>query len=165
MPLTLPRSCRSGVALLTLVRNGGASRPNRIVWRQTTSRPIPASQKRATLAAVSAWTWSLVALGVAGLALLVAIGSCIFLVKAIRRERERRSQRLNEAVFDWASRAATTAEVEELRQMLLELSDLKESMSNSDLRRAVSQLDDRLTSLEAEEQARAETRFPRLPRR
>jgi hypothetical protein len=114
---------------------------------------------------VSASSWSLVALGVAGVALLVAIGSWIFSVKATRRERERRSQRVNEAVFQWAGKSATKAEVEELRQAVMELSDIKESMSNSDLRRAVAQLADRLTSLEAEEQSRAESRFPRLPRR
>ena len=61
--------------------------------------------------------------------------------------------------------AASKAEVEELRQSVAELSDIKESMTNSDLRRAVAQLDDRLTSLEAEEQARTETRFRGLPRR
>lgn len=113
---------------------------------------------------MSAWSWSLVALGLAGLALLLAIGSWAFCVRAIRGERERRSQRVNEAVFQWAGSAASKAEVEELRQSVAELSDIKESMTNSDLRRAIAQLDERLTTLEAEEQARAETRFRRLPR-
>jgi hypothetical protein len=113
---------------------------------------------------VSAWSWSLVALGLAALALLLAIGSWVFCVRAIRHERERRSQRVNEAMFHWAGSAATKVEVEELRQSVTKLSDIKDSMTNSDLRRAVAQLDERLTSLEAEEQARAETRFRRLPR-
>jgi TolA-binding protein len=123
------------------------------------------SAERATLPAVSAWSWSLVALGLAGLALLLAIGSWAFCASAIRGERERRSQRVNEAVFQWAGSAASKAEIEELRQSVAELSDIKETMTNSDLRQAVAQLDERLTSLEAEEQARAETRFRRLPRR
>ena len=67
-------------------------------------------------------------------------------------------------MFHWAGSAATKVEVDELRQSVTKLSDIKESMTNSDLRQAVAQLDERLTSLEAEEQARAETRFRRLPR-
>jgi hypothetical protein len=118
---------------------------------------------------VSSWSWSLVALGIAGFALLVSIASWLYFRRGLRLERERRAKRMNEAVFNWAGNVATKAELSELRDSVLELSDLKESMSNSDLRNAVAELSDRLTSLEAEARSLAEEKhasgFIRLPRR
>jgi hypothetical protein len=103
------------------------------------------------------WSSSQVALGVAGLALLLALGCWVFAWLAIWRERARRRQRLKEAVYEWARSAATKADLGELRQTVMQLST-QSNAELADLRRAISELADRLTSLEAEEQSRAEAR-------
>jgi hypothetical protein len=137
-------------------------------------------------------SWSLISLGVAGLALLVAFAAFVFSAMGLRRERERRRQRLNEAVFDWAGRAATKEELAGLRQeiadvseqvrtvrempelqqvvsdlgdALAELSSLKRDVSDlRDLRRAISELSDRVMTLEAEGAPAAEERPARFRR-
>ena len=76
------------------------------------------------------WSWSLVALVMSGLGLLVVIGAFAFCVWALRRERVRRRTQVREAVWEWSSGMATKDEVEKLRG-------------------AASDLSERLTSLEA----------------
>lgn len=76
------------------------------------------------------WSWSLVALAMSGLGLLVAIGAFAFCIWALRRERVRRRNRVRDAVWEWSTGMATKDEVEKLRE-------------------AASDLSDRLTSLEA----------------
>ena len=95
--------------------------------------PFALAPNRATLSCGVTWSSSQVALGVAGLALLLAIGCWFFTWMAIWRERARRSRRVKEAVYEWSAEVA-------------------------ELRRAVSELAERLTSLEAEQQSRAEAR-------
>jgi type VI protein secretion system component VasK len=104
--------------------------------------PFALAPSRATLSCAVTWSSSQVALGVAGLALLLAIGCWLFTWMAIWRERARRSRRVKEAVYEWAGGAATKADLEEV----------------AELRRAVSELAERLTSLEAEQQSQAESR-------
>ena len=100
---------------------------------------------------------SQVALGVAGLALVLALGCWFFTWMAIWRERARRSRRVKEAVYEWAGAAATKADLEELGKTVVQLST-QSSAEVAELRRAVSELTERLTSLEAEQQSRAESR-------
>ena len=84
--------------------------------------PSRALVVRATLLRGVTWSSSQVALGVAGLALLLALGCWFFAWMAIWRERGRRSQRVKEAVHHWAGSAATKAELEELRKTVAQLS-------------------------------------------
>ena len=76
---------------------------------------------------------------------------------AIWRERARRSRRVKEAVYEWAGGAATKPELEDLGKTVVQLST-QSSAEVAELRRAVSELAERLTSLEAEQQPRAESR-------
>jgi hypothetical protein len=112
---------------------------------------------RATLSCGVTWSSSQVALGVAGLALLLALGCWLFTWMAIWRERTRRSRRVKEAVYEWAGGAATKAELEEIRKTVMQL-PIHSSAEVAELQRAVSELAERLTSLEAERQSRAESR-------
>ena len=77
------------------------------------------------------WSLSHVALALSGLALLVAIWTFAFCVWALRRERVRRRSQVRDAVWEWSSGMANKDEVEKLKE-------------------AVSDLSERLTSLEAE---------------
>jgi hypothetical protein len=113
---------------------------------------------------LSTWPSSQVALGVAGLALLIAVGCWVFAWLAIWRERARRTQRVKEAVFQWAGHAATKAELEQLKRGVADDSS-ELGAAIAELGRLVSQLSERLTSLEAEQQPRAESGVPRIPRR
>ena len=133
----------------------------------------------------------------AGGAILIALGAWIYAVVAIRRERERRHQRVQEAVWQWAGQAATKEDVSKLReavearddaQLPEDVRQLEEAVASlgakvdefaaagrgdsrlDDLRRAVSEMSDRLITLEAEgRSARADeqtpSRFPGFPRR
>jgi hypothetical protein len=82
---------------------------------------------------------------------------------AIWRERTRRAQRVKQAVFQWAGNAATKTDLEELRRTVME-SSTQASAESTELRRVVSELAERLTLLEAEEQSRAESGFPKVRR-
>jgi hypothetical protein len=119
--------------------------------------PFALAPSRATLSCAVTWSSSQVALGVAGLALLLAIGCWLFTWMAIWRERARRSRRVKEAVYEWAGGAATKPELEDLGKTVVQLST-QSSAEVAELRRAVSELAERLTSLEAEQQSRAESR-------
>ena len=77
------------------------------------------------------WSLSHVALAISGLGLLVAIGTFAFCVWALRRERVRRRSQVRDAVWEWLDGTANKDEVAKLE-------------------RAVSNLSERLTSLEAE---------------
>jgi hypothetical protein len=77
------------------------------------------------------WSLSHVALALSGLGLLVAICTFAFCVWALRRERVRRRSQVRDAVWEWAGGMANKDEVEKLKE-------------------AVSDLSERLTSLEAE---------------
>jgi hypothetical protein len=83
---------------------------------------------------------------------------------AIWRERTRRSQRVKEAVFEWAGNSPTKAELAELRQTVVQLAT-QPNAEVTELARAVRELSDRLTSLEAEQQSRSESGIGRFPRR
>lgn len=124
--------------------------------------PSRALVARATLLRGVTWSSSQVALGVAGLALLLALGCWFFAWMAIWRERGRRSQRVKEAVHHWAGSAATKAELEELRKTVAQLSTQNAEVAK--LRRTVVEMAERLTSMEAEQQSRAESGFPRSSR-
>jgi ABC-type nickel/cobalt efflux system permease component RcnA len=113
---------------------------------------------------LSTWSSSQVAVGVAGVALVIALASWVFIWRAIWRERARRSQRVKEAVFEWAGNSATKADLDELRRLVVELST-QSSAEVTELRRVVVELADRLTSLEAEPLPRAESDIGRFPRR
>lgn len=118
--------------------------------------PFALAPNRATLSCGVTWSSSQVALGVAGFALLLALGCWFFTWMAIWRERARRSRRVKEAVYEWAGAAATKADLEELGKTVVQLST-QSSAEVAELRRAVSELAERLTSLEAEQQSRAES--------
>ena len=77
------------------------------------------------------WSLSQVALAISGLGLLVAIGTFAFCVWALRRERVRRRSQVRDAVWEWLDGTANKDEVAKLE-------------------RTVSNLSERLTSLEAE---------------
>jgi len=77
------------------------------------------------------WSLSHVALAISGLGLLVAIGTFAFCVWALRRERVRRRSQVRDAVWEWLDGTANKDEVAKLNE-------------------AVSDLSERLTSLEAE---------------
>jgi hypothetical protein len=93
----------------------------------------------------------------AGIAIVLALACWIFTWAAIWRERARRSQRVKEAVYEWAGSAATKADLAELRQTVMQLST-QSNAELTELRRIASNLADRLTSIEAEQQSRAESR-------
>jgi hypothetical protein len=80
---------------------------------------------------VDEWSLSHVALALSALGLLVAICTLAFCVWALRRERVRRRSQVGDAVWEWAGGMANKDEVEKLKE-------------------AVSDLSERLTSLEAE---------------
>jgi ubiquinone biosynthesis protein UbiJ len=132
----------------------------------------------------------------AGGAILIALGAWIYAVVAIRRERQRRHQRVQEAVWQWAGQAATKEEVSKLRaavgtgeraQLSEDVQQVENAMASlgakvdelaaaerddsrlDDLRRAVAEMSDRLTKLEAEDRSRVDeqtpSHFPRFPRR
>ena len=77
--------------------------------------------------------WSLlnVALAISGLGLLVAIGTFAFCVWALRRERVRRRRQVSDAMWEWVEGTANKDEVAKLKD-------------------AVSDISERLTTLEAE---------------
>jgi hypothetical protein len=85
----------------------------------------------ASVREVDVWSLSHVALALSGLGLLVAICTFAFCVWALRRERVRRRSQVRDAVWEWAGGMANKDEVEKLKE-------------------AVSDLSERLTSLEAE---------------
>ena len=110
------------------------------------------------------WSSSDVAIVLAGVALLLTLASWVFIWRAIWRERARRSQRVKEAVFEWAGNSASKTELDELRNVVVQRS--KEFGAElTEVRRAVRDLSDRLTGLEAEQQSRAESGDDRLSRR
>ena len=80
---------------------------------------------------VDVWSLSHVALALSGLGFLVAICTFAFCVWALRRERVRRRSQVRDAVWEWSGGMANKDEVEKLKE-------------------AVSDLSERLTSLEAE---------------
>ena len=82
-------------------------------------------------------SWSLVALAVSALGLLVAIGTFGFCIWMLRRERVRRRTQVRDAVWEWTTGMATKEEIEKLQK-------------------AASDLSERLTSLEAETAARSD---------
>ena len=113
----------------------------------------------------------------AGGAILIALGAWIYAAVAVRRERQRRHQRVQEAVWQWAGQAATKEEVSKLReavetregaQLSEDVRQLEEAVASlgakveelsaagrddsrlDDLRRTVSEMSDRLITLEAE---------------
>lgn len=123
----------------------------------------------------------------AGGAILIALGAWIYAAVAIRRERKRRHQRVQEAVWQWAGQAATKEEVSKLReavetregaQLSEEVRKLEETVASlgarvdelsaaerddsrlDDLRRAVAEVSDRLITLEAEGRSRVDERTP-----
>jgi hypothetical protein len=102
------------------------------------------------------WSSSQVAVGVAGVALLLAVSCWFFTWMALWRERRRRSQRVKESVFEWAGNAATKVDLAELRKTVVELST-QSSAEVTQLRRSVSDLADRLTTLEAEQRSRIDS--------
>ena len=77
------------------------------------------------------WSLSHVALALSGLGLLVATCTFAFCLWALRRERVRRRSQVRDAVWEWAGGMANKDEVEKLKE-------------------AVSDLSERLTSLEVE---------------
>jgi len=126
--------------------------------------PFPrACGVRATLSCGVTWSSSQVALGVAGLALLLALGCWLFAWMAIWQERTRRSQRVKEAVYHWAGSAATKSELEDLRKTVAQVST-QSNAEVANLRRTLVEMAERLTSMEAEQQSRAESGFPHSPR-
>ena len=138
------------------------------------------------------WPWSYIALFTAAGAAVVALGAWIYAAVAIRRERERRHQRVQEAAWQWARSAATKEEVAELKKTvdgidtslrIADVSTIKQSLSNleartadlatlaedasgvRDLRDAIAEISDRLLTLEAEQRSRADEEAPaRFPR-
>jgi hypothetical protein len=90
------------------------------------------------------WSWSLVALAVSGLGLLVAIGTCAFCVWMLRRERVRRRTQVRDAVWDWTRGMATKEEVEKLQKAA---SDLSERLTNLEAETAPRSDDDALEGL------------------
>jgi hypothetical protein len=138
------------------------------------------------------WPWSYIAFFTAAGAAVVALGAWIYAAVAIRRERERRHQRVQEAAWQWARSAATKEEVAELKKTVdgidtsLRIADvitIKQSLSNleartadlatlaedasgvRDLRDAIAEMSDRMLRLEAEQRSRADEEAPaRFPR-
>ena len=138
------------------------------------------------------WPWSYIAFFTAAGAAVVALGAWIYAAFAIRRERERRHQRVQEAAWQWARSAATKEEVAELKKMvdgidtslrIADVSTIKQSLSNleartadlatlaedasgvRDLRDAIAEMSDRMIRLEAEQRSRADEEAPaRFPR-
>lgn len=138
------------------------------------------------------WSWSYIAFFTAAGAALVALGAWIYAAAAIRRERERRHQRVQEAVWQWAKSAATKEELAELKKTvdavetslrLADISAIKETLANleartadlatvqknvsgvRDLRDAIAEISDRMLRLEAEQRSKAEEEAPaRFPR-
>lgn len=131
----------------------------------------------------------------AGAAILIALGAWIYAVVALRRERQRRHLRVQEAVWQWAGQAATKEDVARLRETvegkngaegLEAVRQLEEATERlrakvdelaagsrgdsrlDDLRHAISELSDRVITLEAERGSTAEgqnfSRFPGFPR-
>ena len=80
---------------------------------------------------VDVWSLSHLALALSALNLLVAICTFAFCLWALRRDRVRRRSQVRDAVWEWAGGMANKDEVEKLKE-------------------AVSDLSERLTSLEAE---------------
>lgn len=138
------------------------------------------------------WPWSHIAFFTAAGAAVVALGAWIYAAVAIRRERERRHQRVQEAAWQWARSAATKEEVAELKKTvdgidtslrIADVSTIKQSLSNleartadlatlaedasgvRDLRDAIAEMSDRMLRLEAEQRSRADEEAPaRFPR-
>ena len=138
------------------------------------------------------WPWSYIAFFTAAGAAVVSLGAWIYAAVAIRRERERRHQRVQEAAWQWARSAATKEEVAELKKMvdgidtslrIADVSTIKQSLSNleartadlatlaedasgvRDLRDAIAEMSDRMIRLEAEHRSRADEEAPaRFPR-
>jgi hypothetical protein len=138
------------------------------------------------------WPWSYIAFFTAAGAAVVALGAWIYAAVAIRMERERRHQRVQEAAWQWARSAATKEEVAELKKTVdgidtsLRIADvitIKQSLSNleartadlatlaedasgvRDLRDAIAEMSDRMLRLEAEQRSRADEEAPaRFPR-
>ena len=92
------------------------------------------------------WSLSHVALALSGLGLSVATCTLAFCVWALRRERVRRRSQLRDAVWEWAGGMANKDEVEKLKE-------------------AVSDLSERLTSLEAENAPVSEEALDKLFKR
>jgi sugar-specific transcriptional regulator TrmB len=138
------------------------------------------------------WPWSYIAFFTAAGAAVVALGAWIYAAVAIRRERERRHQRVQEAAWQWARSAATKEEVAELKKTvdgidtslrIADVSTIKQSLSSleartadlatlaedasgvRDLRDAIAEMSDRMLRLEAEQRSRADEEAPaRFPR-
>ncbi len=138
------------------------------------------------------WSWSYIAFFTAAGAALVALGAWVYAAVAIRRERERRHQRVQEAVWQWVKSAATKEEVAELKKTvdaidtslrLADVSTVKQTLASleartadletlredasgvRDLRDAVAEMSDRMIRLEAEQRSKADEEAPaRFPR-
>ena len=133
------------------------------------------------------WSWSYIAFFTAVGAALLALGAWIYASAAIRRERERRHQRVQEAAWQWAKSAATKEEVAELKKTvefvetslrLADVSAIKQTLANleartadlaivkedvsgvRDLRDAIAEMSDRMLRLEAEQRSKAEEEAP-----
>jgi hypothetical protein len=133
------------------------------------------------------WSWSYIAFFTAVGAALAALGAWIYAAVAIRRERERRHQRVQEAVWQWAKSAATKEEVAELTKAvdaldtslrLMDVSAIKRTLATletktadlaivadevsgiRELRDGVAEISDRMLALEAEQRSKAERDAP-----
>ena len=104
-------------------------------------------------------TESLIALGVAGAATLLAVGAIVFCVLAIRRERIRRHHQVSETAWQSMGGAATRDDLRALQGRLSEVVDrlaimeaalLSEDEVDEALQARLSEVLDRLTTLEAE---------------
>ena len=69
------------------------------------------------------WSLSHVALALSGLGLLVAICTFAFCLWALRRERVRRRSQVRDAVWEWAGGMANKDEVEKLKEAVSDLSE------------------------------------------
>jgi hypothetical protein len=78
----------------------------------------------------------------AGGAILIALGAWIYAAVAVRRERKRRHQRVQEAVWQWAGQAATKEEVSKLKEAV-------ETREGAQLSEDVRQLEEAVASLGA----------------
>ena len=85
----------------------------------------------------------------AGGAILIALGAWIYAVVAIRRERKRRHQRVQEAVWQWAGQVATKEEVSKLRAAVETREGAQLSEDVKRLENAVASLGAKLDELSA----------------
>jgi hypothetical protein len=78
------------------------------------------------------WSLSHVALAMSGLGLLVAIGTFASCIWAIRRERVRRRSEVRDAVWEWLDGTANKVEVEKLKDAVSDLSERLASLEAKD---------------------------------